>query len=69
MTNSNQSSDQQNKKVEIRYAPPTTNLRIIAVFVLGISVGISIMYLYMMVRNPDPFAELKENPTAVRESE
>lgn len=61
--------NEEQPRVEIRYAPVASNLRVIAVFLLGISVGVSMMYLYMLIRNPDPFAELKKHPEAVRGTE
>lgn len=43
-----------------------SNLRVLGVFLLGISVGISIMFFYMQIRNPDPLAELKKNPDVIQ---
>ncbi|MDX1972390.1 MAG: hypothetical protein SFY68_07660 [Candidatus Sumerlaeia bacterium] len=43
-----------------------TPLLLLSTFVLGISVGISLMFLYMQVRNPDPMAELKKAPQEIR---
>lgn len=44
---------------------PFSNLRIVGIFLLGISVGISIMFFYMRVRNPDPLAELKRSQDVI----
>jgi hypothetical protein len=41
-------------------------LLLMSTFLLGISVGISLMFLYMQVRNPDPMAELKNAPQEIR---
>ncbi|MGF1574126.1 MAG: hypothetical protein ACFCU1_13780 [Sumerlaeia bacterium] len=44
---------------------PFSALRVLGVFLLGISVGISLMYFYMQVRNPDPLAELKQQQDVI----
>lgn len=48
---------------------PVSNLRLVAVFVMGISVGICLTLIYVTMRDPRPPLVQVEGPTFLREVE
>ncbi|MBX3730779.1 MAG: hypothetical protein KF858_16505 [Candidatus Sumerlaeia bacterium] len=48
---------------------PVSNLRLVAVFVMGISVGICLTLIYVTMRDPRPPIVQVEGPTFLREVE